>query len=473
MRPSGERTYAAHRSNMDQRGISNQRRGGARTASTARDARTAHAARADRDEGYVSSEEAIALLEVKRETLYAYASRGLVRSVPGPKGRPRLYARADLERLRARHDARSGHGAVAADALRWGEPVLESAITEITTRGPATRGVVLADEAAAGARFEDVAARIWGAPADAIGRELARRAGREVDAERALSVAGALLAREHTRLLDRLVLVNAALGVLDDGRFVSSREAELARARRLLTVLAASLALPDRARAERVLRATTPIAGRVLTALSLPDDEASRRAIDAILVALADHELNASTFATRVAASAGADLYACVSAGLAAVSGPRHGGACDRVEQLVREAASPRGAAPAVRARLARGEAIAGFGHPLYAAGDPRATPLLAIAARLVRDRGRPEAGRAASRTLLAIVEHVRASGGEAPSVDAGSVAVTLALGAPPGTSTALFALGRTVGWVAHTLEQRESGALLRPRARFVGPPAT
>jgi citrate synthase len=463
VRPSGEHAYAAHRSNMDQRGISNQRPGVARPLRGGAD----HAARADRDEGYVSSDEAIALLEVKRETLYAYASRGLVRSVPGPKGRPRLYARADLERLRARHDARAGHGAVAADALRWGEPVLESAITEITPRGPVTRGVVLAEEAARASGFEDVAARIWGA---AVEGEPGR--ARDRDAERVFGLVAPLVSREATRLLDRLVLVTAALGVLDEARFVATREAELARARRLLAVLAASLALPDRARAERVLRATTPIAARVLTALSLPDDDASRRAIDAVLVSLADHELNASTFATRVAASAGADLYACLSAGLAAVSGPRHGGACDRVEQLVHEAQSPRGAARAVRARLARGEAIAGFGHPLYGAGDPRASPLLAIAGRLVRDRSRPEQGRLASRTLQAIVEHVRASGGEAPSVDAGSVAITLALGAPPGTSTALFALGRTVGWVAHTLEQRESGALLRPRARFVGAPA-
>ncbi|MFN9814144.1 MAG: citrate synthase family protein [Deltaproteobacteria bacterium] len=441
-----------------------------RPLSAARPARerTLGAAHADRHEGYVSSDEAAAMLDVKRETLYAYASRGLVRSVTGPRGRARLSARSDLERLRARHDARAGHAAVAASALRWGEPVLESAITEITARGPRTRGVVLADQAAGGVTFEDLAALVWGA-ADPPARGAAPP---DRDAERALACAHAVLSRQRGgRLLDRLVLANTALGVLDGGRFVSAREAELARAWRLLRVLAASLALPDRRRAVRVLRGSRPLAVRVLEALGLPDDDAtSRRAIDGILVALADHELNASTFATRVAASAGADLYACLSAGLATVSGPRHGGACDRVEQLVREAASPRGADGAVCARLARGEAIAGFGHPLYPTGDPRARPLLEIAARLVRGRARPAPSRAAARTLLAIVERVAARGGEPPSVDVGSVAITLALGAPPGTSTALFALGRTVGWVAHALEQRESAALLRPRARFIGP---
>ncbi|MBN8612174.1 MAG: citrate synthase, partial [Deltaproteobacteria bacterium] len=140
------------------------------------------------------------------------------------------------------------------------------------------------------------------------------------------------------------------------------------------------------------------------------------------------------------------------------------------VEALVREAAHPRGAATAVSARLARGEAVPGFGHTLYPEGDPRAVPLLAIARRLVRDTRRADTARHASRTLLAIVDHLAESRGEKPSVDVGSVAVTLALGAPPGTSTALFALGRTVGWVAHTIEQRRSTVLLRPRARFVGP---
>src|ERR671912_753006 len=88
----------------------------------------------------LSGREAAELLGVKRETLYAYASRGLVRSEPGGPGRGRLYNREDLERLKARHDARSGHGPVAAGALRWGEPVLESAITEVTPRGPRYRG---------------------------------------------------------------------------------------------------------------------------------------------------------------------------------------------------------------------------------------------------------------------------------------------------------------------------------------------
>src|ERR1700679_2135757 len=109
----------------------------------------------------VEASAAAALLGVKRATLYAYASRGLVKSVPGEARRERLYIRADLERLKARHDARSGHGPVAAGALRWGEPVLESSVTGIDDRGPRYRGALATEIVEAGATFEEVAELLW------------------------------------------------------------------------------------------------------------------------------------------------------------------------------------------------------------------------------------------------------------------------------------------------------------------------
>jgi citrate synthase len=109
---------------------------------------------------YVSGAEAAALLGIKRETLYAYASRGLVRSEPAGRGRARRYLRDDLLRLGARRDARAGHGPVAAGALRWGEPVLSSAITSIDTRGLRYRGLP-ALTLAATLSFEEVAELLW------------------------------------------------------------------------------------------------------------------------------------------------------------------------------------------------------------------------------------------------------------------------------------------------------------------------
>ena len=188
-------------------------------------------------------------------------------------------------------------------------------------------------------------------------------------------------------------------------------------------------------------------------------------AIDPALVLSSDHELNASTFCARVAASTGADLYACFSAGLAALSGPRHGGGCDRVEALVAETGTPRRAASVVRARARRGDALPGFGHPLYPAGDPRTRPLLALGRTLVKKTG--GAAAVAARTLLALVDAAADLRGEAPTLDLGLVVIALASSMAPGSASAIFGIGRAAGWTAHVIEQRDSTALLRPRARF------
>ena len=115
-----------------------------------------------------------------------------------------------------------------------------------------------------------------------------------------------------------------------------------------------------------------------------------------------------------------------------------------------------------VRERAARGESLAGFAQPLYPEGDPRGAFLL--------QRARELGARAPQvKTMLAIAELMRRSGYPGPTIDFGIVAVGAALGLPPGSVTALIALGRTAGWVAHTLEQRAAKVLLRPRARYVG----
>jgi len=257
--------------------------------------------------------------------------------------------------------------------------------------------------------------------------------------------------------------VAPALALADPARHGVSNEAQLGRARLLLRGLAASLALPDRPeRAQQALRAET-VARSVLVAFGQRPRRDAERALDRTLVLCADHELNPSTFAARVAASTGADLYACVSAALAALSGPLHGGACDRVETLVAEAGPAARAGKALDERLRRGDAVPGFGHPLYPRGDPRARLLLRTAQAL-RSRS-PEL-----KTLLAIVDAMSGRGREAPTLDAGLVAVAAALGLPRGAAVGLFAVGRTAGWIAHALEQQAAGFVLRPRARYVGP---
>ncbi|MCA1665409.1 MAG: citrate synthase, partial [Myxococcales bacterium] len=120
-----------------------------------------------------------------------------------------------------------------------------------------------------------------------------------------------------------------------------------------------------------------------------------------------------------------------------------------------------------VAARMQRGDPLHGFGHRLYPAGDPRAAHLLDVARRLARTA--PPRARATLRTIETLIDAVARAGGEAPTLDAGLVAVAVAASLPPGAAGTLFAVGRTAGWIAHILEQRAEPSLLRPRARYVG----
>jgi citrate synthase len=402
---------------------------------------------------FVGAAEAARLLGVKRETLYAYASRGLVRSEPGPKGRGHRYSRADLERLRSRVDARAGHGPVAAGALRFGEPVLATAISCIGADGPMYRGRSAVELARAGTSFEAVAELLWSGTEPAAPqwpvREGARLAAR---------LRGKIPAGEPP--LYSLLAAVPRIALLDAGRFGSPVESEWARARTLVRVLAALAALSFDAR--RVLRAASAESVAETVAIALGAGPRAFDAIERTLVLCADHELNASTFAARVVASTGADLYASVTAALSAMTGPRHGGASDRVEALVDEVGDPRRADAVIAARASRGEAIPGFGHPLYPSGDPRVPPLLDAAESVAR-KSRKLA------VVLSVEGAMRRARREPPNLDFGLVAVARALDLPKGAGSVLFSLGRTAGWVAHALEQREAGYLLRPRAQYVG----
>lgn len=401
------------------------------------------------DQRWVDARTAAAFLGIAVRSLYAYVSRGQVRSVPGEQGRPRLYSHGDLQRLRARRDARAGHGAVAAGALRWGEPVLDSAITAITPRGPAYRGQLAVELAEAATPFESVAELLWSGYLPA----------RPVWPRSALAVAPlAKLAGDIRSPLDVMPLVVQLAALADPTRDDARPDALIACGRRLIPLLAASLA-PGFAPAAvtRALGAGS-VAAIAARAIGLPDERAE--IIDRVLVLLADHELNASSFTARVAASTDAGPYACVSAALATMSGPKHGSAAEEVARFAATVGAPEHAKAALRTLRKRGEVPPGFGHPIYPHGDPRAPPLLALVAQLPSTK--------LSRTLLAIVD---ATADAIPNVDVGLAALVSVLGAPPATASGLFAVARAAGWLAHAFEQRAAGFLLRPRARYTGPP--
>jgi citrate synthase len=406
---------------------------------------------------WLSSSQASALLHVKRSTLYAYVSRGLLTARALPGSRQRVYLRSDLHRLRARSEARSGHRAVAAGALRWGEPVLDSSITEIRPDGHRYRGHSAVELASGGATFEQVAELLWG-DAEALGRDAIFEAG---EAKLPVRKLHALVVPDAPPL-DAMQLALPALAARDDQRLLPARAPTAAVGRRLIRLLVGAAGLSrgqDTAR-----RALQPkrIASAFLRAVEVEKRPAAMSAINQALVLIADHELNPSSFAARVAASAGADVCASVAAALATLSGPRHGGMPARVMALVRETREPRHAARTIGERLRRGEAIPGFGHPLYAQGDPRTPPMLAAA------RAAAPAARELD-VLEALVDAMDLVGAERPTVDVGLVAIACALRRDAGVATALFAVGRMAGWIAHVIEQREADFVLRPRARYVG----
>jgi citrate synthase len=252
----------------------------------------------------------------------------------------------------------------------------------------------------------------------------------------------------------------------DPARFLGAglgEEAERARARGLLRRMTLVLALLRPGSEARLQKASR--SERIAPALAVVLGSGSREqaaAIEHALILMADHELNASAFAARIAASAGTDLFGCVEAALAVLTGPQHGGACDRIEALLHEIGTPERAAATLHDRARRGDPLA-FSHPLYPAGDPRTQPLLQLAFQLGGQRPRV-------RVLRAMLKALAEDGLPPPPVDAGLVAVAEALGLAPGSAGALFAVGRTAGWVAHVFEQRKSAAILRPRARYIGP---
>ena len=207
--------------------------------------------------------------------------------------------------------------------------------------------------------------------------------------------------------------------------------------------------------------------GTVRTAEALrlgwcPEEEDAAALIDAALVYCADHELPVSTFAARCVASARATPYAVVQAGLAALGGTKHGGQVELVEAFLREAETVGDARTVVAGRLRRGDGVPGFGHPLYPEGDPRAAGLIRIAAETFPRSSAVALAGTVSEAVLDLTE-------EKPTIDLALATVGRLLNLPPGGAVALFAIGRTVGWIGHATEQYASDTLVRPRARYVG----
>ncbi|KQX43129.1 citrate synthase [Devosia sp. Root436] len=374
---------------------------------------------------WLSATEALTLLGTQKQTLYANVSRGRIKARPDPAdSRRSLYRGDDVRRLAQRAAGRRRQEVVATEAMHWGEPVLRTAISTVEGGRLLYRGEDACDLSHA-ASLEDIATLLWQAPA--------RPATAGQGAGQGLAAAFAALA---ARAAQPVVMGQSAALLVHEANLV-------------LGTLAQALTGDGNADAPLHMRLAFHW-GRAEAA------DAIRRA----LVLLADHELNASTFAARVTVSTGASLWAGTLAGLAALSGPRHGLASRGIAALVDDIGDlPDAAAePALRDWLGEGRDVPGMGHPLYPHGDPRCQALLASFAPMPAF----QTYRMAAQSLT----------GDLPNIDFALAALTARFDLPADAGLVLFAMGRSVGWLAHMMEQIGSGQSIRPRARYVGPAA-
>jgi citrate synthase len=393
------------------------------------------------DTSRISAGEAAARLGVKRETLYAYVSRGLIESRTLDGKTSTFDPDAVDAMVRARNRPKTGRI----------ETSIVSALTHVDGQRAFVRGHDLVDLATGGAGFETVASLLWTGelqPVAGWGAQ-ATRAARLGAVQRALP--------DDAPLLDRL---RAAVVVMSAADAMRHDVAPLSVVHTAAPLIAAMVdALPVRHRAN-----DARIAARLWGALtSFRPTPRGINALDGALVLLADHDLAASTFAARVAASTRADPYSVVLAGLGALGGPLHGAASAPVHDLIEAAMAGRGRS-AIGDRLASGDRVPGFGHFLYPDGDPRATALLELVRAASPSKRRIDA-------CDEVLDLVRTRTGIQPNIDFGLAALSVCAAMPRDAGEAIFAIARTAGWIAHAIEEYSQAPLrFRPVTRYVGP---
>ena len=397
--------------------------------------------------GLLSSAEVAHRLGIKPQTVYAYVSRGLLSRDPSSGHRRSLFAAEEVERVaaRARRPSRSG-------AL---EVVIETQLTSLDPEGRLHYRGRDVTELARFRSFEEVAALLWDGEASAPW--LLGPSDREIVTAARAAVPAAL------QPVDLIPLAVAALGAADECRGDRRPEAvRRAGARMLAGALQVIGDIPGDHPPEPRDQSAAARLWPGVSGHGLRPRPAQCAALNAALVLLADHELAASTLAARVAASAWADPYRVVLAGLGPLGGSLHGGAGLAVEAALSEAGSPAGAFTALERRHAVG-AMPGFGHRVYRGPDPRAVHLLERLPAVADDAR-------ALQTVEAMLDAAASLGMPPPNVDFGLAALGHVMGLRQGSATTIFTVARMVGLIAHALEEYPHRLRFRPRATYAGP---
>ena len=369
-------------------------------------------------------DEACRLLGVRPQTVYAYVSRGKLEVMPDPADTRRsLYRAEDVAGLAKRKQAGRKHETLAANTLFGSEPSIPTALCTFFRGRPYYRGQD-AVSLARSANLEDVAQLLWGAEqAVDFSSSASMRSGKpgRVAAFTALAGLAATGHSTHGRLTR--VLHNESQALVG----------QLANAFGALQG-----PQPLHLRFAKGWKQTAKVADLLRTAMVL----------------LVDHELTSSAFAARIAASTGASLPACLLAGLATLSGPLHGDASGRVQALFSEV-ERLGEEQVVAHYLSTGLPLAGFGHHLYPDGDPRAAALLALFEP--------------PKVIARFIKKVTTLTGLQPNIDVALAALVAHHRLPADAAFGLFATARSVGLLAHSLEQLGVAQVIRPRGRYVG----
>src|SRR5690348_10206142 len=368
---------------------------------------------------WLSSKEAARRLGVSSATLYAYVSRGLLRSEGSNGQRERRYSADDVAGLKRRRDVGRKAESIAANALDFGTPVLESSLTLIEQGRLYYRGWD-ATQLARGSSLERVAQLLWQCDE------------RPFDEKNLPSMSTVLRqaweAAASLAPVDRCLLLLPAAACWDHPSWVEDRGAMLETGVRILRLLTAAVTGEP--------LSALPVHEQLAAAWTVTADKAPL--IRAALVLSADHEFNASAFAARVVASTGANLHGSTIAGLAAINGPRHGGLTRRVATLLDDLEDVADIDAELARQVRERIYIPGFGHRLYPDGDARAQTLFALMREVL-----PESARLAFATRVAAA--VERQIGRKPNVDFATVTLERVLGLPKDSALALFLLGRTV----------------------------
>src|SRR6201989_1829479 len=373
---------------------------------------------------YLSAREASAELAISQATLYAYVSRGLIRSEPSADSRSHRYRAEDVRTLKERRTpVPEPRGMRSFDADL---PVLDSSVAAITEDGPIYRGVNCVDLAERDT-LEHAATLLW----DVTGVDPFEQDNCPVVSDEMRAVAAAT---RGANAIDRAIAVLALAARADPRAFTRADEERAMLGGRIMRLVVATML--------NAQSSAKPLHLQIARVWA-PEHKHAADLIRRALVLLADHELNASTFTVRCAASTGISLYDAVIAGLAALKGPKHGGAGVLASRLVKMLID-HDPEPVIRERVALGERFAGFGHGVYKRGDPRAISLLNALTR---------AG-AARKFTREVPERIAEATGEFVNIDYALAVLAHSLRLSPGSELTLFAMARAVGWVAHAREQ-------------------